>query len=374
MKLSAKKRDILDVLSKVQGLTGRKSSLAITANVLIKTTNNGIYIIATDLETGFEGQYPASIESEGVIAINARKLFEIVRDFPVDDIQITEIENHWIEISNDNIEYHIVGMNPDDFPAIPQINDVSFFEIHANLLKEMIEKTVMVTGAPDDQRAHIIGILFENVVSEENQTNFLRMVALDGSWLSKVDSTYSSDIKLPPETKILIPKKGLIEVNRFLANTGTVMIGIKDNHFIVKKPSETLMIRLLEGDFPEYYSILEKADSYDVRLDNQVFTMMLKRMSILSSDNYKSVIFHLEKNKLTISSTNPDIGESKEDMVVEYSGKPIEIAFNPKYFIETLNAIEEDTVVISIINDEKPCIISGEKDNHFISVIAPMRL
>ena len=374
MKLSAKKRDILDVLSRVQGLTGRKSSLAITSSVLLKTIDRGIHIVATDLETGFEGLYPATIESEGAIAINARKLFEIVRDFPVDDINIAEIENHWIEISNNNIEYHIVGMDPDDFPDIPKIGDISFFEVKSNCLKEMIEKTVMVTGAPEDQRAHIIGILFEHIVSEDPQSNLVRMVSLDGSWLSKVDCACSSDIKLPTESKILIPKKGLVEVNRFIGSTGSVMVGIKDNHFIAKKATETIMIRLLEGEFPEYQGILKKTDEYDIKLDNHVFTMMLKRMSILSSDDYKSVIFYFEKDKLTISSTNPDIGESKENMVIEYSGKPIEVAFNPKYFIDTLNAINDDTVIMNIMNDEKPCVLHGENDKKFISVIAPMRV
>jgi len=374
MKLSVKKKDIHDVLSRIQGLTGRKSSLAITANVLLKTVDNGIHIIATDLETGFEGTYPAVIESEGTIAINARKLFEIVRDFPVEDIMISEIDNHWIEIGNTNIEYHIVGMDAEDFPDIPQIQDVPFFEVESSCLKKMIEKTVMVSGAPDDQRAHIIGILLEHISSADNQEPCIRMVSLDGSWMSKVDCACGSDVSLPTDMKILIPKKGLIEVNRFMDTTGVVMIGIKNNHFIVKKDPETIMIRLLEGDFPEYQGIMEKSEDCDVKLDNHIFAMMLKRMSILSSESHKSVVFLFDKNKLTISSTNPDIGESKEDMAVDYSGKHIEVAFNPKYFIDTLNEIEDDTVIMNISNDTKPCILNGENDEQFIGVIAPMRL
>ena len=114
MKATINKSDILPVLAKIQGLAGRKTSLAITTNILIQTAESGITINATDLETGFEGFYPANIETQGVIAINARKLFEIVRDFPSEDIYVNEIENHWIEIGNQNVEYHIVGLNPDD--------------------------------------------------------------------------------------------------------------------------------------------------------------------------------------------------------------------------------------------------------------------
>ncbi len=129
MKATINKNDILPVLAKLQGLAGRKTNLAITTNILIQTEESGIAISATDLETGFEGSYPADIETQGTIAINARKFYEIVRDFPSEDIYVNEIENHWIEIGNQKVEYHIVGLNPDDFPEIPKIEDVDYFEI-----------------------------------------------------------------------------------------------------------------------------------------------------------------------------------------------------------------------------------------------------
>jgi DNA polymerase-3 subunit beta len=124
MKVIIKKGDLLPVLSKVQGLTGRRTNLAITTNILMKTDKNTVSISATDLETGFEGFYSAKVEKEGMIAINARKFYEIVRDFPSEDILLTEVENHWIEIGNKNVEYHIVGLNPDDFPEIPKLEAV----------------------------------------------------------------------------------------------------------------------------------------------------------------------------------------------------------------------------------------------------------
>jgi DNA polymerase-3 subunit beta len=102
--------------------------------------------------------------------------------------------------------------------------------------------------------------------------------------------------------------------------------------------------------------------------------MMLKRMSILSSEDYKGVIINFEKNQLNITSTNPDIGESKEDMDVEYKGDAITVMFNPKYFIETLNVIEDDKVILNITDEEKPCLIEGEKDKTYLSVIMPMRI
>jgi DNA polymerase-3 subunit beta len=372
MKATINKNDILPVLSKIQGLAGRKTNLAITTSILIQTEESGISIAATDLETGFEGFYPAKIDAQGVIAINARKLYEIVRDFPSENIYINEIENHWIEIGNQTVEYHIVGLNPDDFPEIPKIEDFDFFEINSASFAKMIEKTAIITGAPDDNRAHIIGIFAERI--QDKKKKIFRLVSTDGSRLSKADYAFNKEFELPPGPNVLIPKKGLIEVAKFLEREGSVKIGIKDNNFIVKKEKETLIIRLLEGDFPQYGDIVVKTDGNDIPLDRQLFLMTLKRMSILSSDEYKGVIFHFKTDKLLINSTNPDIGESKEDMDISYKGDPVEVMYNPKFFIDTLGVIDDDNIILNIIDEEKPCKIEGEIDKSFLSVIMPMRI
>jgi len=372
MKFKIKRNDILDVLSKIQGLTGRKSNLAITANVLIQATNYGILLVVTDLETGFEGLYPANIETEGKIAINARKFYEIVREFPSDEIDIHETENYWIKIGNENIEYNIVGMNPEDFPESPTIDEVEFFEINSAEFKKMIDKAIIITGAQDEKRAHITGIYFE-VIKQDDQ-NCLRMVSTDGNRLSTVDFVYNKDYKLPDSPGIIIPKKGLQEVIKFLNPEGEVQVGFKDNNFIIKKDAETIIIRLLEGDFPEYSDIIKKDNLNIVDFNRQLFLMMLKRMSILSSEDYKGVIFNFETDNLIITTTNPDIGESKEEMKIDYKGASIKVMFNPRYFIETLNLIDEDMVHLKIIDEEKPCLIQGEKDDTYLSVIMPMRI
>jgi DNA polymerase-3 subunit beta len=312
------------------------------------------------------------VESEGIIAINARKFYEIVRDFPSEDINLNEIENHWIEIGNEHVEYHIVGMNPDDFPEIPKIEAVEFFDLDSQALTRMIERTVIVSGASDDKRAHIIGVFAERI-SEADQKIF-RLVSTDGSRLSKVDYNFDKDAGLPAGSGVMIPKKGLIEVNKFLDSEGSVQVGFKDNNLIIKKDSETLIIRLLEGTFPEYADIVLKSEGNDIYMDRQLFLMMLKRMSILSSDDYKGVIFNFSDDKLVITSTNPDIGESKEDMTIEFSGEPITVMFNPRFFIDTLSVVDDEKILISIVNEEKPCLIEGEKDQTYLSVIMPMRI
>jgi len=371
MKITVKKHDVLDVLSKVQGVTGRKSNLAITSNVLIQTREAGIIMSATDLETGIEGWFPAVVETEGAIAIHARKFFEIVRDFPSNEIMICEKENKWIEIGNEQVEYHIVGMNPKDFPEIPKIDDVEFFTVESDSLKNMIDKTLLQVVS-DDTRAHVTGVYMQGIIRDE--TGIFRMVSTDGNRLTLVDCPLGGKDQMPEFSGAIVPKKGVQEVGKFLDVDGRAQIGFKHNHFILKKDSETITIRMLEGDFPEYSGIVKKRDAYVITVNRQLFLMMLKRMSILSTETYKGVIFNFHDRELLITSINPELGESKEDMAIDYEGVPIEVAFNPRYFIDTLNSIKSENILINMVDAQMPCIIEEEENPNYLSVIMPMKI
>ncbi|MBC2711341.1 MAG: DNA polymerase III subunit beta [Desulfosarcina sp.] len=372
MKFIINKFQIVSVLAKVQGLTGRRSNLAITENILIRSVTDGIHLTATDLETGFEGFYPASVEKEGAVAVSAKKLFEILREFPSEDILINEVENRWIEIGNDKVQYHIVGMNPDDFPETPHIIEVDFFSIDASILEKMIERSIIISATGDEKRAHINGVFVER--THRKDANRLRFVSTDGGRLSAVDNFYSSPEVIPAGDGVLVPKKGLNEVAKFLDIDGEVQVGIKESNFIVKKEKETIIIRMLEGEFPKYEDIISKGNDHIIQLDKIKFRKLLKRMSILATDNYNGAVFTFDDNKLVVTATNPDYGESKEETEIKFSGDPIEAAFNPKFFLDTLSVIDDDKIIINIVDGSRPCIIEGDTDKTFISVIMPMRI
>lgn len=372
MKTILPKSELLNILSKIQGLTSRKTSLAITENVLIQTTENDVRITATDLETGFEGTYPATVESEGIVAINARKLYDIVKMFPADQIHIEELENRWIAITSDTVEYHLVTMNPDDFPDIPQADGIEFFEMDTGALKEMIEKSIAISVAGDEKRAHMIGVNFEKIAEDNNHC--VRMVSTDIKRLTKVDYLCDSERKFAANENVIIPKKGLAEVNKFLSQDGTVEVGVQSNHFIIRKANETVIINLLDGEFPAYKDLLNIQTEYDVIFPREPLLMMLKRMTIVTSEEYKAVIFNYENNALQVRAVNPNVGESKEKMTIDYDRDPLEIAFNPRYFIEALNFIESENVRLNIVDGEHPCIVRGENTENYFNIIMPMKI
>jgi DNA polymerase III subunit beta len=372
MQITIKKENILHVLQRIQGLTGRTTNLAITRNVLIKAADDSITLIATDMDTGFEGIYPADVAEEGIIAIHSRKLYEIIRDFPSDEIHMQELENRWLEIGNEAVQYTIVCASPDDFPEISLAEDISYFEMESAALKKMIERNLMIAGEPGDSRAHMNSSYFEKIFDEN--VNRIRLVSTDGSRLSMTEYIYDKENQLQSQPGVLIPKKELSEVVKFLDQDGSVKIGIGEDRLVIKKDNETINVRLVEGEFPEYGAIFSYEVKNIFKADREKLLMMLKRMSILSSQDYKGAMFKFEKNRLKVTTTNPEIGESKEEIDIEYDGDPIEISYNPKYFIETLNAIEDNKISARIIDQKKPCLVEGEKDRTFLSAIMPMRI
>ena len=372
MRMIIHKNEIADVLSQIQGLTGRKTNLAMTENVLIQTAENSIVLIATDLETGFEGIFPAEVETQGAMAINSRKLHEIVKNFPTDAIRVAEMENNWVEIASDNVEYHLVGMDPDEFPDTPKIDEVDFFFIDSPELKKMIDKTVAVSVGGDEKRAHMIGVNMERL--EQGNDHLLRMVSTDIKRLAKVDYVCEPDAGFTPGPTVIVPKKGLNELNRFLPAEGRVQMGVKDNYLIVKKENETVHVKLLNGMFPAYEELLAPDPAYDIIFDRGLLLMMLKRMSILTSEEYRGVVFHLENNEITMRTVNAALGESKESMPIAYDREPQEIAFNPRYFIDALNFISTEKVRLNIRDENHPCIVRADDDLTYLNIIMPMKI
>jgi len=372
MRFIIQKDIISNVMPRVQGLAGRKTGLAITENILIKAKDNQITINATDLETGFEGTYPAVVEDDGEIAVNARSLNEIVKNFPINEIHIQEMENRWVEISSETVEYHLVSADVEDYPNIPRIMDVDYFDMNCQSLKDMIDQMVFIMPKSEENREHIIGALMETFEDEGRQV--VRMVSTDLKRLAMVDYICDQESACKAGQYILIPKKGLAEINRFLEDEEQVKVGVKDNHFIVKKENEIIMVNLLEGDFPNYKETLNYDPSFDIYLDKNRFLMMLKRMSILTSEEYKGVIFYFADNQLLMRTMNASLGESKETIDIDYDRDPIKSAFNPKFFIDALSFIKTEKVKINIQSEKSPCFIMPEKEYYIMHAIMPMMI
>ncbi|MBN1842403.1 MAG: DNA polymerase III subunit beta [Deltaproteobacteria bacterium] len=371
MEFKIKKEIIYQGLSKIQGITGKKTNIPITSNVFVTADDGHLSIIATDLEIAFHGKYKAEILSSGSGVIPSRKLYEIIKDFPSNLLVFKELENKWIQIADKDVEYNIVGMDPNDFPGLPDVEGAELFEMDVHVLRDMIEKTIYAVLS-DEARPHLAGVFFETI--DKGDERRLRMVSTDGHRLSKIDQSMEKEQYVALEKGVIIPKSGIIEVLRLLEGGGKVHIGFKDRNFIVRKDSEGLIIRLIEGEFPDYDLVIPKKNEGELRVKKEVFVMMLKRMSILSSDKYRSVSCKINNKEMEAKTTNPDIGESREVIPVSYNGDEIEIAFNPRYFIDAIATMKSEELIIRLSDEATPCLLEGDNDPNFLSVIMPMRV
>ncbi|ETR71154.1 MAG: DNA polymerase III subunit beta, partial [Candidatus Magnetoglobus multicellularis str. Araruama] len=281
MKFVIEKTVFVKGVSKIQGITNRKTDFPITASVLIRTMGMNISVYATDLETGFEGFYSADIAEEGQAAVVSKKLFEIIKDFPSDYIKLETVEGKMLKISaSDNVtkaEYHILCADPDEFTILTAIEDLPFYELDAQTLKDMIEKT-LITGIPDDDRAHLCGLYLE---LPEGDKNIIRMLSTDGNRLIKIDRTYEVKLDIPMKEGVILSKKGMSDVLKLLEAGGQVEIGFRENNFIAKKDEETIVTRLLEGDFPDYKEVIPKPVDTRLKITKKAFLSLMKRMLIL---------------------------------------------------------------------------------------------
>ena len=376
MKFSFDRKQILNVLSKIQGITGRTTSLTITADILIKAVGSQISITANDLETVFFGTYDAQVEKEGVLSINSKKFFEIIREYPENNILVNEIENRWVEIGKGDSIFHIVSSNYENFPETPVIEDIEFIELESKDLKKMVDITTVINYSGEEKRTYVTGALIEKFSLDNNgeEQEKIRIVSTDSRRLHCYDAQFDGNFILPKES-VIIPKKGLSELSKFIViNKEKIKIGVKDNHFIAKNKNESMMIKLLEGEYPDYKGLLNNEDMTPIEMDKTMFFTLMKRISILTSDDFNSVILNFKKNELIVTITNPEIGESKEEMMISYSGEEIKSAFNPRYFMDALSAFDDNIVIINIKGDKSPCIMRGVNDKKLVCVIMAMHI
>ncbi len=366
------KKNIIDALIKVQGITGINTNLAITSDLLLKASSSSLTITANNLETVFVGNYNAQVKSEGFISINSNKFFEIIKEYPFEEIPVKEIENRWVEIGEGDTQYNIVSSDYENFPVTPVIEDINFIDIECSDIKKMVEITAGITYGPDEKRMYMLGVLIEK--TEDENEKKLRVVSTDSRRLHCYEFNYKGDIDFP-EGNILIPKKAFSEIGKFVLNKDkSVKFGLKDNHIIVSKDKEVLMIKLFEGEYPDYRQLLNTDNMIAVNMEKNMFNTMLRRVSILTSDQYNSITLKFDNNELISTINNPEIGDFKDKLKIDYSGEKLESAFNPKYFMDAVKIIENDNLIIYIKDKTSPFLVKGLNDDKLICIIMAMKI
>ena len=371
MEIRIDREELYKSISRVQSIIERKSNMPILSTVLLTASASEVHVSATDLELGFQQVVSANVIQEGGITISGRKLFEILKESKASNFHIKEREGNWVYISDDVARFNLACMAADEYPVFTEPEGVSMVEADGEKISEMINKTIY-SVTREDAGFKLSGVLIQKVVNGGN--TLLRMVATDGHRLSMIDKSVTGLDSLELGDGIMIPKKGMFELNKMASEGGLIRIGFKDKNCVAKRENIFLMIRLLDTRFPDYKAVIPEKLQYIVDINRVVILDAMRKMLILSNERYRAVKIVLEDDTMELISTNPDLGEAQENIKVVYSGERMEAGFNPQYFLDTLQSMESTVIHMGFIDNSKPCILTGEADEGFLGLLMPMKI
>ncbi|HPX60884.1 MAG TPA: DNA polymerase III subunit beta [Deltaproteobacteria bacterium] len=367
------KEVFLKSLQKIQGIVEKRTSMPILSNVLLEATGSSLLVTATDLEVGMKSIYPAEVAKTGKITVSAKKLYEIVKELPNQPITFSTKDNDWVEILCGKVHFNIVGLSPDEFPYFPEVREENLFEIEGILLKDMIEKTSYAI-CNDDTKYNLNG-LFTKVETNEKGEQCLKMVATDGHRLSIASGPLKGTVGQELLKGVILPKKGIYELKKVSEeDNGVLMFGFMENSAVIKRGDSYMVMRLVDGDFPDYNRVIPASNDRIIKVNKEAFTHSVRRMAILSSEKFKGIMLEISASSIKISSSNPELGDAMEEIDVVYGGEPLAVRFNARYLLDVLAVAETETVEMKFKDELSPSIITPENSDRFLAVIMPMRL
>jgi DNA polymerase III subunit beta len=368
MNLTITKEQILTGLQAVQNVVSSRTTLPILSNVLLRAEKDRLEFTATDLDVTVACSVEAKVKKPGATTVPVKKLFGIVRELNGNELDIETDDKNITSIRSGPSFYKIHGLSADEFPPLPKFKDDKKVALSQETVKAMMKKTSFAVST-DESRYVLNGIFFSL------KDNKMTLVATDGRRLALVDEEV--DLSEKSSGEFIVPAKAVTELNRLLQEKGDVEIKFGENQssFALKDDkgfSVLLITKLIEGNYPNYKQVIPGEAKERIALVREEFLQALRRAEIMTSEKANSVKLAFGKNNLAITANSPEVGEARETLAVNYKGKELAIAFNPRYLIEALSSLTEDEVFFELIDELSPGVV--KINGPFLYVVMPMRL
>ena len=368
MNLTISKEHLINGLQAVQNVVGSRTTLPILSNVLLRAEGNLLELTATDLDVTVVCGVEAQVKTAGATTIPVKKLFGIVRELNNPEIEIDVDEKNTTSLQSGASFYKINGLAAEEFPALPKFTEDKKVILPQDKVKGMMKKTSFAIST--DESRYVLNGIFLSLKDDK-----VTMVATDGRRLALVDE--DAEVTEASQGEFIIPAKAVGELNRLLQDTGVVEIRYSENQAAFnlkdeKGGSVLLISKLIEGNYPNYRQVIPAEPKERVGLPREEFLHALRRAEIMTSEKSNSVKLAFTKHNLAITANSPEVGEARESLAINYSGRDLAIAFNPKYVIDPLNALTNDEVFLELIDELSPGVL--KINGPFLYVVMPMRL
>ncbi len=373
MKFSIQRDSFLEGIQKTLSIVEKKTTMPILNNVLIRAEEDKITIVATDREIGLVADYQAKTIIKGDVTVSARKLYEMIREIEGDIVQFEANESYRVTLTSKKIIYKIPGLSADDFPSVADDrSELNFYKIKGQLIERLIRKTSFAMSV-DEMRKNLNGVFFETI--DDGGKSKLRMIATDGHRLAMTNVDIEGTPFLQMEKGVIIPRKGLGEIRRLIENAPEdIFVGVRQGMCVIKTDSTMLKVSLVDADYPDYKRVIPTEKGVLVQFDKDTILHALRRMSVISSERYSGVIIKLDDGRMVLESANPDVGEAKDEIEVDYHDKQFSVGYNVKYLIDAIEVIDEKTIVFEIGAGMKPGIIKPAESDDYLCIVMPLKI
>lgn len=366
MKLSISRNELLKPLQQVIGAVEKRQTMPALANVLLIADVNGFSMTATDLEITLKATVRYPVEEGGKVTVPARKLLDICKALPEDCEISMEVDTSKAVVRAGRSRFNLVCLSADDFPTMDDIANTKAFSVKQSTLKELLDKTSF-SMANQDVRFYLNGLMLE--VGK----NSLKCVATDGHRLSMAETNV--DIDTESSQQIIIPRKGVSELQRLLEDTDhDISIQISTNHVRAFTDQVEFTSKLIDGRFPDYKRVLPEQTNNRLVADKSSLKVALTRASILSNEKYRGIRLELAPDLLCIQAHNSEQEEAKDELEVQYQGEHLEVGFNVQYVLDVLNVIPGSLVELDLKDANSSALLSDPESENARYVIMPMRI
>ncbi len=371
MDITISKDNLLKALNVTQSIVERKVTMPILSNLLLSVEGPYLKISATDLEITAVSKVSAEVRSSGSTTVNAKVFSDIVKELPDGDVSITLTEGERLEINCQSTRLRVIGVSADEYPSLPGIHFTPETEVKAAELADMINKSLYAVSV-DETRFNLNGVCFSSQDSGKDKA--IKLVATDGHRLSLITRKLSN---FEVDEEVIVPRKGLGEMRRLLEGCAdaSVKIAINDGYFIIDTSNTKVSMRLVDGEFPDYKQVLPKDKGIIAVVNSSDLEQALRRAALMVTDKGKCVKLDFSENLLRISSSSSELGDSSEELEIEYDGEPLSIGFNARYLLDFASSLGESKALCMELHGALgPGKFYAQSDQSYVGIIMPMRL
>jgi DNA polymerase-3 subunit beta len=375
MELTVAKADLQKELQLCQGVVEKRSTIPILSNVLLKAAEDRLQIAATDLDVTILSSTAARVTTPGGVTIEAKRLFDVIRSLPDDDVHMNLQDNNSMLIESGTAKFRLLGLPAEDYPTLPTVNVADAYSIALDELKTMVGK-VKFAITHEETRFQLNGALLKV------QPAKMEMVATDGHRMALINFPKGGNGKSRKgsDLTILIPRKALDEILRLEGGEdGTVKFGVSENQLFFDAGDRRLMARMIDVNFPNYMEVISRDNDRHVMVDRERLLSTIRRISLVANERTRAVRFDFAPGKLTVSSTNPELGDARETVPIDYAGNPFHVGLNAAYLTDFLSAVDTQSVSLDLKDENSQCIgrpanTADDLPYDYLYVVMPMRL